>query len=185
MQKIQHIAIGSFVKADVTGTGGWLSGHVSKFDKIYVWFNPINESREVKMMREQTFIATDTDTDTDTEARIRLSPDMSKYVIGGGDGRTVTITNRKTVDINDVVAVEFRAELIDAVYNKTVEYMRNMGYENIGKKGKSVPITVDGLKSKYGHLNLGMQRMNLGNLIRNAMVHLGLDELPNAPVRFV
>lgn len=34
---------------------------------------------------------------------------------------------------------------------------------------KALDVTQTSLKSRYAHLNLGMQRMNLGNLIRGAL----------------
>ena len=193
MQKIKRVTIGGYVKADVTGTGVWLIGVITKFDKKHIWFDPANpdDNEEVQIMRDQAIKATKTEydeiannpeiQDDDEGPKTRLYPDLDHYVVGGDDGRTVTITNRKTVDIDDPVAVEFRAKPIDDVYRLTARYLRNMGYTNIGKKDNQAPVTVDGLRSRYEHLNLGMQRMNLGNLVRNGMAKLGLTDLPINP----
>lgn len=64
-----------------------------------------------------------------------------------------TPTGRRTIDCADDVAEKLRGQVIDEVYTEAAEALET---------------TVEELKAKYGHLNIGMQRMNLGNRIRGA-----------------
>ena len=84
------------------------------------------------------------------QARIKDTRfDLSRYYISD----TKTSTGRRTIDCADEVAAELRGLPIDEVYAKAAA---TLGME------ESV------LRSTYGHLNIGMQRMNLGNRIRGA-----------------
>ena len=64
-----------------------------------------------------------------------------------------TPTGRRTIDCADEVAQALRGADIDAVYAQAAE---------------TLEIAEADLRSQYGHLNIGMQRMNLGNRIRGA-----------------
>lgn len=75
--------------------------------------------------------------------------DLSRYYISD----TKTVTGRRTIDCADDVAAELRGLPIDEVYAKAAATLG---------MGEAL------LRSTYGHLNIGMQRMNLGNRIRGA-----------------
>jgi hypothetical protein len=75
--------------------------------------------------------------------------DLSRYVVHD----VKTMGGRRTVDCADAVAAALRGSPLDAVYQQAAV-----------ATGESV----DALRARYGHLNLGMQRMNLGNRIRGA-----------------
>lgn len=62
------------------------------------------------------------------------------------------------IDNCDDVATALRGKSLDEAYEFTVEQL----------KGQGVETTVEALKAKYSKLNVGMQRMNLGNVIRGA-----------------
>ncbi len=64
-----------------------------------------------------------------------------------------TPTGRRTIDCADDVATALRGADIDAVYLNAAQ---------------TLGTSVDELRTQYGHLNIGMQRMNLGNRIRGA-----------------
>lgn len=64
-----------------------------------------------------------------------------------------TPTGRRTIDCADEVAQGLRGADIDTVYAQAAE---------------TLEIAEADLRSQYGHLNIGMQRMNLGNRIRGA-----------------
>lgn len=77
--------------------------------------------------------------------------DLSHYektTIKGEDGKVVA----HKIDIGDETAVALREKTLDEVYDHAAEL---------------IGVAVEDLKSKYGHLNAGQQRMNLGNRIRN------------------
>lgn len=65
-----------------------------------------------------------------------------------------TPCGRRTLDCADSVASSLRGLNLDEVYETTSEWVK---------------IPVVELEIRYSHLNPGMQRMNLGNLIRGAM----------------
>ena len=94
------------------------------------------------------------------------------YVKGGGkegEKATKTAGGNTTIDNGDKLAAKLRGMGIDAVYKEAVTVL-NAALEEGEKK-----TSVADLKAKYGKLNVGMQRMNLGNRMRGA---LGIS--PNA-----
>lgn len=78
-----------------------------------------------------------------------IQADLGGYTRGEG----VTAGGNQTLDIGDTVANKLRGKDIEACYSIAA---------------KAVGETVKALKDRYGHLNLGMQRMNLGNRMRGA-----------------
>lgn len=103
-----------------------------------------------------------------------VNADLEHYVRGAG----VTNSGRPTVDIDDPVARTLRGEDLGVIYPLVVDLLIKMGRETMGRGAKKMDITEENLRKRYGHLNIGMQRMNLGNILRGAMNDLGLDELP-------
>lgn len=76
---------------------------------------------------------------------VRIRPDLDKYVSGtSGSGK-------KTKRSDHPVSEMLDGFTIDEVYSVASKFCE---------------ITQKDLKEKYGHLNVGMQRMNLGNRIR-------------------
>lgn len=63
-------------------------------------------------------------------------------------------TLKRALDCGDEVAAKLRALDIDEVYDFAARLCK---------------VSEKGLRDKYDHLNVGMQRMNLGNMIRKAM----------------
>lgn len=72
-------------------------------------------------------------------------------------------TERKTagghtsVDNNDKLAQRLRGAELEKVYTEAAKILRD---------DDDKPVTVQALKKQYGRLNVGMQRMNLGNRMR-------------------
>lgn len=78
-----------------------------------------------------------------------VKPDLGRYETSD----VKTASGRKAIDIADPVAIQLRgADLADTY---------RAASEATGQTQKS-------LRERYEHLNPGMQRMNLGNLIRGA-----------------
>ena len=75
-----------------------------------------------------------------------------------------TASSRPYVDINDEVANLLRGKTLEEIYVMTAE---------------KLVVSKDSLVAKYEHLNVGMQRMNLGNRLRKAMKDRQM-ELPHA-----
>lgn len=76
--------------------------------------------------------------------------DLSRYFVS--DVRTPA--GRRTLDCADDISVQLRGLSITEVYDEASKVL-----------GESV----EALTLKYEHLNIGMQRMNLGNRIRGAI----------------
>jgi len=97
----------------------------------------------------------------------RLVPaDLSKYSVH----ESKTLSGRKHIDVNDETAAKLREKTLDQIYV--------FAAKTLGETEKD-------LRAKYGHLNLGMQRMNLGNRIRAAfnaaeVASKGLKEMKKA-----
>jgi hypothetical protein len=79
---------------------------------------------------------------------VRVKPDLSKYVKG------VSGSGKKTMRTNDHVAASLDGFTLDEVYRVASELTDTPEKE---------------YRDKYSHLNVGMQRMNLGNRIRGAI----------------
>jgi len=85
-----------------------------------------------------------------------LKFDKSRYVTShvptAGSGRL-------SVDIGDIVAKELRGNSLDEVYTKVTLWLNHL-YRDVKE---------DDLRARYKHLTPGIQRMNLGNLVRGAL----------------
>lgn len=68
------------------------------------------------------------------------------------DGKTAG--GNPSIDCGDKIAAKLRGMDLKDVYQHVA-------------KASNLPLA--GLKKKYGHLNVGMQRMNLGNVLRGAV----------------
>lgn len=95
------------------------------------------------------------DASGDADTRL-IKADLTKYVRTAG---IKTPSGRASIDSNDSVAVKLRGMDLGEVYNLAASLIP--------------PNTVASLRDQYGHLNPGMQRMNLGNRIRGALAMSG------------
>jgi len=76
-------------------------------------------------------------------------PQYTAYAIQLADG-----TKKRSIDKGDGVALTLRKLTLDAVY---------------ATASSATGISQVGLRDRFAHLNPGMQRMNLGNMIRKAL----------------
>lgn len=104
---------------------------------------------------------------------VRLRPDKSRYVRGLG----TTANGNDTLDIGDETADLLRGINIDEAYEVVADRLEQYGRECastgfIKKFGKDTPWESYNihafLHNKYWDKNVGMQRMNLGNILRAA-----------------
>lgn len=72
---------------------------------------------------------------------------------------------RSAIDIGDPVADKLRGKTIEQCY--TIAAKRIVGRS----RSMSIPNVEADLKAKYQRLNIGMQRMNLGNKMRHLNKH--------------
>ena len=76
-------------------------------------------------------------------------PQYTAYATLLADG-----TKKRSIDKGDAVATSLRKLTLDAVY---------------ATAASATGISKAGLRDRFAHLNPGMQRMNLGNMIRKAL----------------
>ena len=76
-------------------------------------------------------------------------PQYTTYTTELADG-----SKKRSIDKGDDVALALRKLTLDAVYSTAAS---------------STGISQRGLRDRFAHLNPGMQRMNLGNMIRKAL----------------
>ena len=91
---------------------------------------------------------TDTEVAESTEGKTTVSADRSKYKT------TRSASGAKSLSNGDAVATAVEGATIDDMYT-------------LAKK-----MCGEDFREKYSHLNIGMQRMNLGNRIRGAIAKL-------------
>ena len=58
MQKIKRAVAGGFIQADMTGTGCFEVGRITRFDSDKIWFESANDGKEVWVQRHAAFKAT-------------------------------------------------------------------------------------------------------------------------------
>lgn len=102
-----------------------------------------------------------------------LEFDLNHYQVG----LAKTPSGRKSIDSGDMVAAKFRGLALEDAYQLAADEMFRWAV-----KESDIP-TIDGLKARYGHLNAGMQRMNLGNLVRGAMSRYDSHRAADAALR--
>lgn len=106
----------------------------------------------------------------------KLEPKLERYVVGKG----TTASGRQTIDRDDYVAIILRGMSLDDIYAYVVNVMVELNIEFIGTGSRRMETGEADFRARYGHLNLGMQRMNLGNVLRGVMGRTGLTKLPHA-----
>jgi len=102
--------------------------------------------------------------------QVRLHPDLSRYI----KGMAATASGRDTVDIDDPVATILRGLNLNELYPKICSELEKLdekarfsaAMNSAFKKNDSD--CSEFLQGRYAELNEGMQRMNLGNLLRGA-----------------
>lgn len=109
---------------------------------------------------------------------VRIHPDWSRYVRHTG---ITTQSGKTVVDIDDYVAGILRGLNLDDTYDTVARYIQKINETAVDSKGMETLDTIEKLRAKYGHLNPGMQRMNLGNKLRGALARAGMDTLPEIP----
>mgnify|MGYP001572622732 CR=1 FL=1 len=114
----------------------------------------VRKPRKDKGVKRGTKVTTKAKTaKTKTQAptkAIKLEPNLDNYT---RDTSVKTASGAPSIDVNDSVAQSLRGRDLGAVYEIAAK-----------KVGESVAA----LRKRYGHLNPGMQRMNLGNRIRGS-----------------
>lgn len=93
-----------------------------------------------------------------------IHADLTKYVKGVAQ----TAGGNKTIDCNDELAAMLRGLPIDQVY---------------ARAAKATGMPEGELRAKYSKLNVGMQRMNLGNKIRGAITAANKPAKAPKPVK--
>lgn len=83
--------------------------------------------------------------------------DLSRYTTHEG---VKTANGNRAVDIADEVANKLRGKAIEDAYVYVADRLSKL---------KGEDISAHSLKKRFGNLNLGMQRMNIGNMLRAAI----------------
>jgi hypothetical protein len=105
---------------------------------------------------------------------VRLFPDLTRYVRGLG----VTPSGCDTLDIADATADLLRGLPLDELYQTVTVHLVECGKEAMSKsfikefgkdRGWNRTEIMNFLNNRYWERNPGMQRMNLGNILRSAM----------------
>lgn len=103
--------------------------------------------------------------------QVRLHPNLENYV----KGMAGTPSGRDSLDIDDAVATNLRGMDLDTLYKyvckQLMELDTNARFSKaMAKQFKATNMSCGQfLEERYGNLNNGMQRMNLGNLLRGAI----------------
>ena len=104
---------------------------------------------------------------------VRLYPDLDRYVRGLGQAPS----GADTLDIADATADMLRGLDLPALYTVVSDELERLGKKNASRGfikafGKETPWEADNLhaflQDRYADRNNGMQRMNLGNVLRAA-----------------
>ena len=123
-----------------------------------MWYNgyfggggPLSQSsplEDTKMSKQEGTQGTQA-TEEKAEAKIVIRPDVSNYT------SSRSASGAKSQHSGDAVAIAIAGFSVDQVFAVLVAL-----------SGKDSDITAESLAAKYGHLNVGQQRMTAGNRIR-------------------
>lgn len=135
--------VGTKVSADVNGDGSaFVAGKIVGGSARKTTIKPDNGGKDISVYTKYV---------TEQKKNVLIDPDMDRYTT---TSEIPTTSGRPSVDIADEVAQLLRGKSLKEVYSIAAQKTD----ESVAK-----------LKAKYGHLNPGMQRMNLGNRIRGAL----------------
>jgi hypothetical protein len=94
-----------------------------------------------------------------------VRPDYDRYI----KHDTRSPSGRKALDIGDEAAAILRGQHIDDCYFIVAKNLAKADGVADDEAGVNIAEIEKELKDKYAHLNIGMQRMNLGNRLRKAL----------------
>lgn len=100
--------------------------------------------------------------DDETNAHKTVDPDYTRYT----KHDVKSPSGRKALDISDAAADLLRGQDISDCYFIVAKHI---AAASGGKRANDVDVIEKELTAKYQHLNIGMQRMNLGNRLRKLM----------------
>ena len=187
LQKIKRAVAGGFIQADMTGTGCFEVGRITRFDSDKIWFESVNDGKEVWVQRHAAFKATrgeyelalhnaareaDADQEEADELEDATQPpaddtgDLADEIEEEHESRSIVKPEYKQhyakVKIGKRHTQDSGDELAVMLRGKDLDEVYEMASDILDVEA------VD-LYAKYEHLNPGQQRMVLGNRIRRAM----------------
>ena len=191
MQKIKRAVAGGYIQADMTGTGCFEVGRITRFDADKIWFESANDGKEVWVQRHAAFKATrgeyelalhnaarEADASGKPEDVIDTLPEESESAPTMDDDDVDGLDDEEH-ESRSIVPKHYKDEYVKVKVGN--HYTQDSGDElAIMLRGKSLDeiyefaaqvldVVLADLYAKYEHLNPGQQRMVLGNRIRHAM----------------
>lgn len=150
---VKRASKGQSVQAEIKGKT--VFGRIAESGKKHITIAVAGSSKPVKVARGEVFKAT-------KDEVIKAEKAKGKKAAVGAKIPTQDYTyvpcraasGKKSLDANDKVALMLRGKTLDESYE--------IGANLLKESAKS-------LKNRYNHLNLGQQRMCLGNLMRGAL----------------
>ena len=148
--------------------GGWTQVKGAGKDPRKVRNSQVQITKKAQRVQDQA----DGKTKRIRTSEVYLHPKMDNYVKGLGE----TPSKRDTIDIDDLVAQTLRGKMLEEVYvivsevmvGKNVIPWKGTNDDKIDASEATAEDISNYLMEKYSNLNLGMQRMNLGNRLRGA-----------------
>lgn len=107
----------------------------------------------------------------DVVEKPKLEPKLDRYVVGKG----TTESGRPTIDRDDAVAQVLRSLSLAETYTYVARVLQSLEIETVGSGSRKMGTGEADFRARYSHLNPGMQRMNLGNVLRGVLNRLGIE----------
>lgn len=82
MKLVKRATVGQAVKADVTGTGDWVSGKITEFDKTHITFQPYDGSEVVKVIRGEVYkneVPLKSAMEAEAKVETKAKPEIGEY----------------------------------------------------------------------------------------------------------
>lgn len=188
LQLIKRVTIGGYVKADTVGNGSWEIGRITKFDEKFVWFTSCVDGQEIRIARNEAYkataeefngaskttepaavaltAATEQELDEAFEQEIANAADdledpfhNTRSIVPESYRRryhkTRSAAGTTSLHNGDPVAQMLAGKPLDLCYDILAGYIDD--------------VTLETKIAKWGHLNPGQQRMQIGNAIRAAL----------------
>ena len=183
-QLIKRVVVGGYIKADTSGVGNWEVGKIVDADSKYVWFEAAIDGQTVKVLRTESFKATREEfeaaqgkqevvaaqiLDAQLEAEIESSDvddfELEQELDGVKSLMSGVVPQVYRERYIKAKSPQGNASLIngDQVSLRLTMMTLDQTYTFVATETETDEVE---LRSKYAHLNFGMQRMNLGNRLR-------------------
>lgn len=184
-QLIKRVSIGGYVKADTTGTGTWEVGKINKFDDKFVWFESALDGQEVRISRQEAYKATAEEfkaeatkyVPTSEETPLEATEATNSELSADEEDRLEQLAEEAGEAAKSIIKAEYKERYVKAKAASGKSSRHSGDPVAVALEGKSLEEcfeyvaeamgeSPEDYAARWAHLNMGQQRMCVGNRLR-------------------